>query len=190
MYILVLLGMTCIIIDIVMLFTKTYLVLRIPQTLRMWTWLFYYMLGGFFYYKKDSINSVGRGKLVLVLVASVWAEIAWISYAQKNIFNNKMAIECFYGSLVVMILSSVVFVSGIKFLNGKSNTIIGWISRNTMGIYIFHPFILPILSKYIPIFQEPDSLWNVLYWIATVIVSLIVSSLVGKIPLIKSLIII
>lgn len=190
--ILIALGATCIIIDIIMVGTKNAFILEIPQNLRVWCWLFYYMLGGWIFNKwellRALIKKTGKATKVTVIIGTILALILW-QYLVYKIITTQYRIETLYGCFPVMLAVVVFFlwISGKTFSN-KQEQVISHLARLSMGIYIFHPFILAVLKKFIPAFVEGNATMNLLFWLLTLAASIIVSSVTNAIPLVKRLI--
>ena len=92
---------------------------------------------------------------------------------------------------VFIILESILvfklFSSGK--INKKSNKILNSISRYSLGIYLIHPFWLNLLYKIIKILPDtmPILIGELAIWIYAIMISLISSIILYKIPIIKKL---
>ena len=156
--------------------------LSVVQTFRLWQWLFYYMLGGFFATcenkRKINIEQVGIALSVLVV---------WLWLVGEYRFG-KIEIEGFYGSVPVIGATICIF---LFFYQAKFNSLtIKLLKLETsciMGVYIIHPFIGATLSHFIPLLGI-KCMPNLMCWIITILISVIISWAIGKIPLISELI--
>lgn len=179
-------------IEVVSLIMKEQILLNVIQTFRMWTWLFYFLIGGLISVKRDSIirNMRCRNgkKLILVWLCAVTLSSIWQWEIGNKIFGG-LKIEAFYGSVFVVVAVILTFALGVVLMEIPSSghqKIVG-ISGKIMGIYIIHPFILAVIKKYIPVVEESAYI-NVFWWIITVIMSYMIVWGINKIPVLKELI--
>ena len=83
----------------------------IPQTFRIWTWLFYYIIGGFLgeiNIRKIEVNSIFKGAIILLFISPLI-----LFYISKNIYHNIYA-EYFYDSILIKVLSIGLFIIFVK----------------------------------------------------------------------------
>lgn len=124
----------------------------IPQTFRVWTWFFYYILGGYLgriNVKEIRLNIFGKAIFGVLFITSpvILYQLA------KNYYHNIFA-EYFYDSVIVKIVSIGLFILFVKIEKNiifKNNELIVMISSLTMGVYIVHTYILAQVMKYIDI---------------------------------------
>ena len=122
----------------------------IPQTFRLWTWFFYYILGG--YLGKINVHEVKLTKFSRVIFSLIFIiSPILLFYLAKNVYHSILA-EYFYDSIIVKIVSIVIFTTFIrigKSITLKNNELIIMLSSLTMGVYIVHTYILAQVMKYI-----------------------------------------
>lgn len=184
------LGVLCAIISIIMTVTKNLFVLEVPQSLRLWYWIFYYMLGGLLAKRKTKIQTlVSRCSFavkIIIPTAAILLLISW-QWLIGNVVLKQYRLETFYGSIPIMAAVTIIFVyvSNAKFQRGKTITGLAGLS---MGIYVIHPFVLAVFQKYVPAFVSGNAAMNLLFWIVTVIACGIITAIINKIPMVKELI--
>lgn len=187
--ILIALGGVCAGISLLMTISKNQIVLGVPQSLRLWVWVLYYMLGGIIAKKKMSIQSLVKKyslimKITIVTIA-ILLLVGW-QWVIGNLVMKHYVLETFYGSVPVIILVTILFLSMLE-VRVKWNKEIVYLSRLTMGVYIIHPFILAVLRKFVPEFVSGNVGMNLLFWISTVIISGVITSIGGRIPIVREL---
>lgn len=189
--ILLCLGGICVLIDIIMIVTKNQFVLNIPQNLRLWYWLFYYMLGGLVSKKKEKIiewiSRISWKVKTIILVTNIFIVILWQKIIGYVVVNHYV-IESFYGCIPVIVLATIIFMYILEIKSFKYDKVVTYLAGLSMGIYIVHPFLLAILKKFVPAFVEGNFITNILFWILTVVISGIVSAVIRAIPYVRELI--
>lgn len=184
------LGIICFSVNLIMTFTKNQFILEIPQSLRLWNWLLYYMLGGLMAKKKSQINGIlykySRITKMIIFVVAIVLLIFW-QWLIGNIIIKHYVLETFYGSIPIIVSTMILFLclSGLNYKHGK---VITYLSGLSMGIYIFHPFVLAVFQKFIPTFISGNAGMNLLFWFVTVITCGAVTAVIKRIPVIKELI--
>lgn len=149
---------------------------------------FYYMLG---YYIKQYMSKNKVSKLVKKIIYSLGV----IGAMTTIIIANVLAIKAGYAdlqrpyhyfSINVCFVSAAVFVlanSEDKTYGKIGDKIIGYLSKRTFGIYLIHMFVLvlllPLLECMNPIIGSPA------ITILVFIISLIITEILGKIPIVK-----
>ena len=122
----------------------------VPQTFRLWTWFFYYILGG--YLGKINIHEVKLTKFSKLIFSLLFIiSPILLFYLAKNVYHSILA-EYFYDSIIVKLISVVIFIIFIrigKSITLKNNELIIMLSSLTMGVYIVHTYILAQVMKYI-----------------------------------------
>ena len=152
----------------------------IPQTLRIWTWITYFYLGG---YSKKHFKWNKKYKLaIILLIPSVMIYEFMVS---NNILNNLYA-ENFYDNIFVIILTVLFFNFILNTnINSKYTNVIVNISSMTFGIYIIHMFLVIELSKY---YNFENGLVNFISFIFVINISGILSYIIKKIPVIRTIV--
>lgn len=182
-------GISCFFISMIMNVTKNLFVLEIPQSLRLWYWLFYYMLGGLINRRKEKIQFLERRCPLLIKkmtpILSVFLLVSWQLFI-VIIVQKRYILETFYGSIPIMFAATIFFfsLSSMKFQRKKEIT---YLASLSMGIYIVHPFVLAVLQKFLPVFVNGNEIMNILFWIATLIVSGIISAIISLVPIVREL---
>ena len=183
------LGVACAMISFLMIVTRNQFILKVPQSLRLWYWLFYYMLGGLLSKKKVHIQSLVEKCSLTVKIAVMAIAIALLvgwQWIIGNIVMGHYVLETFYGSAPIIISVTVLFIY-ILGAKVKWKKEIAYLSGLSMGIYIIHPFVLAVLQKFFPIFISGNTLMNISFWIATVIICGAITLIMNRLPIVKEL---
>ena len=181
-------GLFCIAADIVRLVTNTSIFTKIPQTFRLYLWLFYYMAGGI------AANNIQRVrelllqhkilKLLPVFGLALSVVLIWIINTKTN---RSAALEFYYGNPIVIITVVSSFVLFLAIRKEYVATIVYTLSALIMGVYIIHPFVMSVISHFVPAFIE-NSLLNIIFWLLTLIICQAISFVMSKIPIVRELI--
>lgn len=157
----------------------------IPQPLRLWTWLFYFLSGGLFASESQKIQRLSlRTHGILLLLFTLVSNAA-----EKKIglylIHSRLA-EHFYDNLSSMIWYCLLFTFLLRIPVKSSHQI--WISRLsslTMGIFILHPILLFALNTF---FTPAGIISVLLFWFGLTLVSLLISYVISKIPVAREFI--
>ena len=122
----------------------------VKQVFRLWTWLFYYMLGGYISFLNQNGQLLRfwkkiKGKSAILLIAII--VILWQALVGYYVLNLIRA-EYYYDDISTIIYSVLLFLTFI--FNKYSNFIIKIIEKltpYTLGIYILHPFVIELCEK-------------------------------------------
>lgn len=157
----------------------------VPQPLRLWTWVFYFLAGGLFAAEKQRIQQFSiKIHGILLLIFTLINNIA-----EKRVglylVHSRLA-EYFYDNLFSIVWYCLLFTFLLRIPIKASHEI--WISRFsslTMGIFIIHPILLFALNTYI----TPVGTIAVLsFWMGLTLASLFVGYVMSKIPVVRELI--
>ena len=169
-----------------LIFELANIILQIPlqsyviQTFRLWTWLFYYILGGLVaQFDKDIIKNAFKRWMKIVSILLVLISPVILFFIAKTIYHNLFA-EYFYDILFVKIVSLGFFLTvlTLSLEENKSKWIVT-LSNQTMGVFIVHTYVIKVLEKLLGFSYTGAYL---LFPVFTLCVSLIVVSLLMKIP--------
>ena len=151
----------------------------VPQTFRLWTWFFYYILGG--YLGKINIQEIKLTKLIKISFSIIFIiSPILLFYLAKNVYHDAPA-EYFYDSMIVKIVSIGLFILFLKIEKNivlKNNELIVKLSSLTMGVYIVHTYVLARVAKYINY-----NLWynTVIILFATLSISFLISRIIWSV---------
>ena len=169
-----------------LIFELTNIVLQMPiqtyviQTFRLWTWFFYYLLGGYIaQFTMEELKSRFKNwmKIVSILLLLI-SPIILFSIA-KTTYHNLFA-EYFYDILFVKVVSLGFFLTILTLtLNEKRSECIVSLSNQTMGVFIIHTYIMKVWEKLFG-FSFVGS--YLLFAIFTLSVSFIIVGMLMKIP--------
>ena len=150
------------------------------QTFRLWTWFFYYILGGFLaQFNLDTLKKCYRSWMKVITVVLLFASPLFLFMLAKNIHHNLFA-EYFYDSIFVKVISLGTFLTVLTFdLNTDKNRWIIYLSNQTMGVFIIHTYVMKVWEKSVG-FSFAGA--HLLFLIFTLSVSFIVVGILMKIP--------
>lgn len=157
---------------------------RVIQTFRLWTWFFYFLLGGYIgkynlkIKNKEKLNSKIMGIMIISFV------ILYQYFIGKYIFKDFHA-EYFYDNIFIMLYSVLIFMGGLNKKCEKYYVIIEKINSCIMGIYILHPFVIRLVSKF---YDYENMIVNIFVFLLTIAICMFVSMIITKIPKLKKII--
>ena len=137
-----------------LIFELTNIVLQMPiqtyviQTFRLWTWFFYYLLGGFIaQFDKDIIKNRFKRWMKIIVVFLFLVSPLILFFLARTTYHNFFA-EYFYDLLFVKVVSLGIFLTIFSLvLNQDSNKWIIFLSNQTMGVFIIHTYIMKVWEK-------------------------------------------
>ena len=169
-----------------LIFELVNIILQMPlqsyviQTFRLWTWFFYYILGGLIaQFDKEFIKNGFKRWMKIVAVLLLLITPVILFFLAKTIYHNLFA-EYFYDILFVKIVSLGVFLTilTLSLKESKYKWIVS-LSNQTMGVFIVHTYVMKVLEKLLGFSYTGAYL---LFPIFTLCISIIVVSLLMKIP--------
>ena len=169
-----------------LIFELTNIVLQMPiqtyviQTFRLWTWFFYYLLGGFIaQFDKDIIKNRFKRWMKIIVVLLFLISPLILFFLARTTYHNFFA-EYFYDLLFVKVVSLGIFLTIFSLaLNQDNNKWIVFLSNQTMGVFIIHTYIMKLWGK---LFGFSFVGAYLLFAIFTLCVSFIIVGMLMKIP--------
>ncbi|HFI0054007.1 TPA: acyltransferase [Streptococcus suis] len=158
----------------------------VPQTLRLWTWYLYYIMGGLIGRAEvvQFLTKLQNKKIKLLTFSLVFLSPFVFFWICQHIFELKYA-EYFYDSIFVKLLTVLIFIS---IYNIKVSTLlqkwIPFLSTGIMGIFIVHTHVIRLLLKFMDL-SKP--LMNTFGIIIVFVMSFFVVWVMSKIPFAKKL---
>ena len=169
-----------------LIFELANIVLQMPiqtyviQTFRLWTWFFYYVLGGYiaqFTMKELKSRFKNWMKIVSILLFLISPLILF--FIAKTAYHNLFA-EYFYDTLFVKVSTLGIFLTILTLtLNENRNEWIVSLSNQTMGVFIIHTYIMKVWEK---LFGFNFVGAYLLFALFTLSVSFIIVGMLMKIP--------
>lgn len=160
----------------------------VPQSLRIWISMFYFLLGGLFGSKNRVFKWIDRIPVwVLFAAATIMGVVC--NFGQKHmgvyIYQSRLA-EFFYDELCVMVWCFLIFAFLLRVkVPEKMNGVIISFSKLSLGVFIIHPLLL----KASEIVFTPDStIKALLLWGVIAVASTVISWVISKIPYVRKLI--
>ena len=169
-----------------LVFELANMVLQMPlqsyviQTFRLWTWFFYYILGGLVaQFDKEIIKKCFKRWMKVVAVLLLLISPVILFFLAKTIYHNFFA-EYFYDILFVKIVSLGTFLTVLTFdLNTDKNRWIIYLSNQTMGVFVIHTYVMKVWEKSVGFSFAGAHLFFLIF---TLSVSFIVVGILMKIP--------
>ena len=180
----------CVLFDIinnVIMLKDNFIIMKlIPQTFRVWLWLFYFYLGG---YISNYINNhekyMSKKKSILLVLLSIGAVITqYLLYFKYTKFINS---EYIYGNILIVLWCICLFDSilSLDIKNPKLINIILYIEKNSIGIYVIHIFFVKLFDLTV---HNGGWVLSTIIWIGLFLVSLTISTIINKIPYLNKLV--
>lgn len=156
----------------------------VPQTLRIWTSLSYFIFGGYIY-KYIDFKNFNTKMCICIYVVTLILNVLYDQIMANKVINN-FYVENFYDSIIMYGYSFATYalIKSIK-LSEKMNTRIDCISKYTMGIYIIHYIIIMNLKL---IYDFKNAVLNILIFIIVFFVSLLITKLISKNSVLRKLV--
>lgn len=149
---------------------------KIIQSLRMWNWLTYFMLGGVFH----DIHVKNRSWLIAIIVCASVLNIFTIW--KLHPFMDTNYCEYFYSSAVVILLVCSIFIF-LKSIRITNNLVIRKLSACFLPVYALHTFVINIIKP----FTLGTYLDGAFYWILVLLITVTVSLILIRIPIVNNL---
>lgn len=159
---------------------------QIIQTFRLWTWLFYFLLGGYIGKYNVELNVCKNKKVYNLAILLTMVVIVIYQYIIGNFIFKNFHAEYFYDNILIMFYVLLIW-SGVynnqKYF--KYESIIEKLNKYIIGIYILHPLIIKGISKF---YQYDNFLINIIMLILILSISVIISIVIDEIPKIREII--
>ncbi|HGS2617852.1 TPA: acyltransferase [Streptococcus pneumoniae] len=150
------------------------------QTFRLWTWFFYYLLGGYIaQFTIEEIESRFKNWMKIVSILLLLISPIILFFIAKTIYHNLFA-EYFYDTLFVKVSTLGIFLTILMLtLNESRRESIVSLSNQTMGGFIIHTYIMKVWEKVLG-FNFVGA--YLLFALFTLSVSFIIVGMLMKIP--------
>lgn len=180
LYILALLIVIGFIVELANIFFQRPLQTHVIQTFRLWTWFFYYILGGFVaQFNVCSLKSRFKNWMKIVTIFLLLVSPLILFLLAKTTYHNFFA-EYFYDILFVKVVSLGLFLTIFSLsLNQDRNKWIVFLANQTMGVFIIHTYIMKVWEK---LFGFNFVGAYLLFALFTLSVSFIIVGMLMKIP--------
>lgn len=154
----------------------------VPQFLRLWTWLFYFCLGGIIYNELPKLKNHLTFKLRLLFIFGMSLLSGPLQYWLVNQWYHYGSPEYAFDNIIIIIwnISIMIFFALLNPTCHITKTGAGFISL-TLGVYIIHGLLIEILKSL--------GLFNYTHWYINTFILIISSSaityLAKKLPIAK-----
>lgn len=165
------------------IFSGSSLQKNIIQTFRVWSWFQYFMLGGFMPKVCQNICSKVKLKWHIIVFSMICIVLPVYQYLVGNYVIYEPHAEYFYDDVLTIIWTVILFTLVMRIKpSEKLKSFVLFLSPYTMGIYIVHPLLIKLAKHFIFI----ESTWiSIIAFVVIFIVSLIVTFVMIRIPVIK-----
>lgn len=152
----------------------------IRQTFRIWTWLFYFMLGA--YIKRYGCsNHINWLSVLIMMGTSAIFIIPSIAH---------YAFEYLYGSVVCAMYAYCIFCACLN-TQIKQSKVISVLSSVFLPVYSFHVYFYMLshmlMEYYLPIDVIPAALQGSVCFVGVLVASVLISLIVTRIPYVKNI---
>ena len=159
------------------------------QTFRIWTWLFYFVLGSEMKIVKQFLTRINVRNHVLIAIFLTIVVLAYQDYIGATLITLdkglRLPAEYFYDSILDMLWISTWFSLLLRVhISVKAQAFIRCVAPLTMGIYIIHPFLLKLVGKIVGRNSVGES---IIFWGIVLLISTIIAWIINKIPIRKYL---
>lgn len=151
---------------------------KIYQVFRLWTWLFYFFAGGLVK-KDDTLKKINKNNLIIITLVMIIVSILYEYFFAYYLYSDMYA-ENFYDSLLICITTFLIF-NLFKRINIK-NSYIAFFGSLMMGVYIIHPTLIRIFRK---MGVMNNDYFNIIWALIIFLISVFISYVISKIPIIK-----
>ena len=175
----------CLCIDILSMIKGYPLGMFVPQSLRLWTWLFYFLSGGLLAAQEQKMQQLSfRVHGMLLLVFTLIS-----NFSEKKIglylIHSRLA-EYFYDDFFSIVWYLLLFTFLLRLPLKESHGIrVSRFSSLTMGIFIIHPILLFALNT---LFVPGGTIAAICFWMGLTLASAFISYVMSKIPIVRELI--
>ena len=180
-----LIGTVCFIIQTISFFIAYPLQADVIQTFRVWTWLFYFLLGGFIEVVTSRLKSKIHFDVHLILTVVVTGIVLAFHYyvgTRVILLEGKiLKAEYFYDSILDVIWV-VLFFSLLLRINlcKRVEEFIRKFARLTLGIYIIHFPLRFIVARIMKVNSLTEA---VCFWLIVLIISAGITWIIGRIKI-------
>lgn len=162
----------------------------VTQTFRIWTWLFYFVLGSEMKIVKQFLkNRIDERLHILITACLTIVVLAYQNYAGINLIisntRQRLNAEYFYDSILEMLWISLLFSLLLRVkISAKVHIFVAHVAPLTMGIYIIHPLLLKLTGKIV----VRDSVGkSIICWLVTLLISVTITWIINRMPIRKYL---
>ena len=161
---------------------------NVVQTLRIWTWIHYFILGGGIDYLGSFITKVfpTKKRHACGLISCSVVVAIWQVFAGRCIIHNTYA-EYFYDDGLTVLWTIILFSYVLRL--DISNSFVGKMSARLtpciMGVFIIHPLLINVVRHY---FTISDTGCSVAFFIGILIGSFMIVDIISRTRLKKYLI--
>ncbi len=159
-----------------------------PFDLDLLYFIFYFMLGGYIFENSKKLNKKNKKQIVILSLASILTVIAYaltMCRISGTLYKNNYNYYTIF--LAIIIVGMFVITSSYKYKGNIFNKFIRALGNNTLGIYFIHSLLYKTLYHlFKPVFPNIGTV--LLYSLFILILSLIISVVMKKIPIIKKIV--
>lgn len=148
----------------------------------------YFCLGGLMHTLKDKLKNIKKINIIAIISLLVSCSLLFITSIYFTKVTNRMYDVGWYGYDTIFTLINVIAIFTLALSFKTNNRIINKISQNSLGIYFIHQILIHLTKSYITKITFLHSFTgNILYAMIIILISLLISLLIKKLPLFKKL---
>ena len=157
----------------------------VPQSLRLWSWLFYFLLGGLFFSSASKLQRLSIWTHAALLIVFTIINNVMEKKIGLYLIHDRLA-ENFYDDITSIIWYSLLFAFLLRIpIKESFSRIITDLSNLTMGIFIIHPILLTALNA---VYMPKGNVSVIIFWIGLTLISFIITYIISRIPVVKELV--
>lgn len=161
-----------------------------PQSLRLWTWIFYFLLGGILHRSEKALPRAGLVTAALTFFVLIYHNIAGRYVISLSYESGLVYAECFYDSVFTMLWAACIFSFAKSLpLSERAKRITARLSPLTTGIYIIHIIVFDLIMG---VFNRSGGQYShislLLGFVSVLLISAALTELIRRTPLAKYLI--
>jgi surface polysaccharide O-acyltransferase-like enzyme len=180
-------GLIAVVLEICSILTHKCVQANVIQTFRIWTWIFYFMLGS----RMKQITNIIASKInaachLIILCCYTVLNLIWQNYAGTYLiihnYGKRLQAEYFYDSIleIVWIILLISFLIRLD-IQPEFEIVIEKCSPLTMGVYIVHPIWQMIMMKIC--LWGGSLVMDFIYWAITLFGAVAIVWIIEKTPL-------
>lgn len=153
-------------------------------------YIFYYLMGYFITYKKDTIANNRKTLYIYIYICGAIGVISYImllifknNYYDYNLINNNNI--CFIALWAIYIF----YLFSNNVIKIKDNKITDLMAKYSFGIYLIHTFWLNIINKGFKIFPDvmPTLIGELAFGLIAIVLSIVSCIILYKLPMFKKI---
>jgi len=148
----------------------------------------YFAFGGLACFYEEKIRKIRHRNIyaiVTILISSVLLFLVGVCYSEmkKEVWD---VVWSGYDTIFTFMMTLSIYALSLNYKGG--NKVIETISRNTLGIYLLHPIVKPVLVNILYRYPINSYFLSLLFSLFTIAVTFLLVQMIKKIPVLRDLI--